>query len=131
MKTIRLKQLVIQDFKGIKELNIDFSKTTNIYGENALGKTTIFDAFTWLLFDKDSKNRSTFDIKPLNSNNQVIRGLNPTVTGVLNIDGTELKLTKIYQEKWVKKTGEAEKTFNGNSSTYEINEVPVKKKRIQ
>jgi exonuclease SbcC len=127
MKTIALKQLVIQDFKGIKELNIDFSKTTNIYGENALGKTTIFDAFTWLLFDKDSKNRSTFDIKPLDSNNQVIRGLNPTVTGVLNIDGTELTLTKIYQEKWVKKTGEAEKTFNGNSTTYEINEVPVKK----
>lgn len=127
MKTIRLKQLVIQDFKGIKELNIDFSKTTNIYGENALGKTSIFDAFTWLLFDKDSKNRSTFDIKPLDSNNQVIRALNPTITGVLDIGGTELKLTKIYQEKWTKKTGEAEKTFTGNTTTYEINEVPVKK----
>jgi len=79
MKTIRLKQLLIQDFKGIKELKINFSKTTNIFGENALGKTSIFDAFTWLLFDKDSKNRSTFDIKPLDSTNQVIRGLNPTV----------------------------------------------------
>lgn len=127
MKTITLNQLVIQDFKGIKELNIDFSKTTNIYGENALGKTSIFDAFTWLLFDKDSKNRSTFDIKPLDSNNQVIRGLSPTITGVLDIDGTELKLTKIYQEKWTKKTGEAEKTFTGNTTTYEINDVPVKK----
>lgn len=127
MKTIRLKQLLIQDFKGIKELNIDFSKTTNIYGENALGKTSIFDAFTWLLFDKDSKNRSTFDIKPLGSDNKVIRGLNPTVTGILNIDGTDLKLTKIYAEKWTKKTGEAEKTFTGNTTTYEINDVPVKK----
>lgn len=127
MKTITLKQLAIQDFKGIKELNIDFSKTTNIYGENALGKTSIFDAFTWLLFDKDSKNRSTFDIKPLDINNQVIRGLSPTITGVLDIDGTELKLTKIYQEKWTKKTGEAEKTFTGNTTTYEINDVPVKK----
>lgn len=127
MKTIRLKQLAIQDFKGIKELNIDFSKTTNISGENALGKTSIFDAFTWLLFDKDSKNRSTFDIKPLDSNNQVIRGLSPTITGVLDIDDTELKLTKIYQEKWTKKTGEAEKTFTGNTTTYEINDVPVKK----
>ena len=127
MKTITLKQLAIQDFKGIKELNIDFSKTTNIYGENALGKTSIFDAFTWLLFDKDSKNRSTFDIKPLDINNQVIRGLSPTITGVLNIDDAELKLTKIYQEKWTKKTGEAEKTFTGNTTTYEINDVPVKK----
>lgn len=127
MKTIRLRQLVIQDFKGIKELNIDFSKTTNIHGENALGKTSIFDAFTWLLFDKDSKNRSTFDIKPLDSNNLVVRGLSPTVTGVLDIDGTELKLTKIYQEKWTKKTGEAEKTFTGNTTSYEINEAPVKK----
>ncbi|WP_027702700.1 hypothetical protein [Metaclostridioides mangenotii] len=39
MKTITLKQLVIQDLKDIKRLNIDFSKTTNINGENALGKT--------------------------------------------------------------------------------------------
>ena len=127
MNSIFLKKLIINNFKGIKELNIDFSKVTNIQGENALGKTSIFDAFTWLMFDKDSKNRTDFKIKPLDENNSTIRGLNPTVIGVLNIDGQEIKLTKTYKEKWTKKRGEAEKTFTGNETIYEINDVPVKK----
>lgn len=131
MNSIFLKKLIINNFKGIKELNIDFSKVTNIQGENALGKTSIFDAFTWLMFDKDSKNRTAFDIKPLDENNTVIRGLNPTVTAVLDIDGTEIKLTKTYKEKWTKKRGEAEKTFTGNETIYEINDVPVKKTEYQ
>ena len=131
MNSIFLKKLTINNFKGIKELNIDFSKVTNIQGENALGKTSIFDAFTWLMFDKDSKNRTTFDIKPLDGNNTVIRGLNPTVTAVLDIDGTEIKLTKTYKEKWTKKRGEAEKTLTGNETIYEINDVPVKKTEYQ
>ena len=125
MNSIFLKKLIINNFKGIKELNIDFSKVTNIQGENALGKTSIFDAFTWLMFDKDSKNRTDFKIKPLDENNSTIRGLNPTVTGVLDIDGQEIKLTKTYKEKWTKKRGEAEKTFTGNETIYEINDIPV------
>lgn len=131
MNSIFLKKLIINNFKGIKELNIDFSKVTNIQGQNALGKTSIFDAFTWLMFDKDSKNRTTFDIKPLDENNNVIRGLNPTVTAVLDIDGQEIKLTKTYKEKWTKKRGEVEKTFTGNETIYEINDVPVKKTEYQ
>jgi Predicted ATP-dependent endonuclease of the OLD family len=51
-REIALKNLKLKNFKGIKDLNIGFSKETNIFGENASGKTTIFDAFTWLLFDK-------------------------------------------------------------------------------
>ncbi|WP_242867020.1 AAA family ATPase [Clostridium coskatii] len=34
-----------KNFKCIKELTVNFSKLTNIYGDNATGKTTIFDAF--------------------------------------------------------------------------------------
>lgn len=131
MNSIFLKKLNIVNFKGIKDLNIDFAKVTNVKGENALGKTSLFDAFTWLMFDKDSKNRTTFNIKPLDENNCTIRGLNPTVTGVLDINGLEIKLTKTYKEKWTKKRGEAEKTFTGNETIYEINDVPVKKTEYQ
>lgn len=126
MKSIFLNRLEISSFKGISELTIDFDKATNIYGENALGKTSIFDAFTWLMFDKDSKNRSNFEVKPLDKNNQVVRGLNPTVTAILEINGQQIKLSKMLEEKWSKKRGEAEKTFTGNVTTYEIDDVPVK-----
>ena len=43
---IRLDTLKIQNFKGIKDLYIDFGgEDTNIFGENATGKTTVYDAF--------------------------------------------------------------------------------------
>lgn len=127
MKAILLKSLDIENFKGVKELHIDFNNVTNIFGENATGKTSIFDAFTWVMFDKDSKNRSVFEIKPLDSNNKVIRGLVTTVTAVLEVNNKEIKLTKKYEEKWTRKRGESEATFTKNETTYMINDTPIKK----
>lgn len=64
MKII-LKSLKLENFKGIKNLSIDFKdRVTTIAGDNAAGKTTIFDAYCWLLWDKDSLNRKSFGIKP-------------------------------------------------------------------
>lgn len=127
MKTITLNKLEINNFKGISNLSIDFAKVTNIKGENALGKTSIFDAFTWLLFDKDSKDRKDFDVRPLDANNNIIRGLNPHVVAYLNVDNKEIKLTKTLKEKWSRAKSESERKFTGNETLYEINDVPVKK----
>ncbi|HHN8471777.1 TPA: AAA family ATPase, partial [Clostridioides difficile] len=127
MKAILLKSLDIENFKGIKELHIDFNNITNVFGENATGKTSIFDAFTWVMFDKDSKNRSVFEIKPLDSNNKVIRGLVTTVTAVLEVNNREIKLSKKYEEKWTRKRGESEATFTKNETTYMTNDTPIKK----
>ncbi|NHL36665.1 DUF2813 domain-containing protein [Clostridium botulinum] len=130
-KQIILNSLKLKNFKGIKDLTIDFSSITNIFGENATGKTTINDAFTWLLFDKDSKDRTSFEIKTLDINNNVIHGLEHEVTGVLNVDGKSITLSKIYKEKWTKRRGEAEKQLTGHETIYSIDEVPVKKKEYQ
>ncbi|MBY6965287.1 AAA family ATPase [Clostridium botulinum] len=130
-KQIILNSLKLKNFKGIKDLTIDFSNITNIFGGNATGKTTINDAFTWLLFDKDSKDRTSFEIKTLDSNNNVIHGLEHEVKGVLNVDGKNITLSKIYKEKWTKRRGEAEKQLTGHETIYSIDEVPVKKKESQ
>lgn len=124
---IKLKSLRFKNFKGIKDLKIDFGQETNIYGENESGKTTIFDGFRWLFFDKDSADRSSFSIKTLDSNNQVIHGLEHEVEGLLVVNGTDLKLTKVYKEKWTKKHGEAERLLTGHETLYSIDDVPVKK----
>ena len=64
MKSIVIRQLTLLNFKGIRNLTVDFDlNETNIFGYNGTGKTTIFDAFTWLLFGKDSKDRKDFNIK--------------------------------------------------------------------
>lgn len=124
MKKIELISIEIENFKGIRELKINFNSVTNICGDNATGKTTIFDAFKWLLFDKDSTDRKDFEIKTLNLNNEVIHGLESRVTGVLSIDGRMKTLQKIFREKWTKRRGEAKEVFTGNETLYFINEIP-------
>lgn len=125
MKNIELARLELRNFKGIKSLDINFNQITNIRGDNATGKTTIFDAFTWLLFGKDSKDRSTFEIKTLDSNNEPLHGLEHSVLGILRIDGKPWTLKKVYKEKWTKRRGDTAKDLTGHETLFEINEVPV------
>lgn len=125
---IKLTEMSLKNFKGIKDLNIDFSKITNIYGENATGKTTVFDAFCWLLFGKDSKSRSSFEVQPLDESNNVKHGLDTVVSATIDIDGITKEFIRTLSEKWVKQRGQAEAELKGTTTTYEINNVPVKQK---
>lgn len=125
---IKIKTLKLENFKGIKNLNIDFKDTTNIYGDNAVGKTTIFDAYSWLLWDKDSLNRKDFAIKPYDKNGEGVHNLESIVEGDFSFDDTDLNLKKIYKEVWTKKRGSTQAEFTGHTTDYYINSVPVKKK---
>ena len=126
---IKILNLKLRNFKGVKELEINFDcKNTNIYGANATGKTTVFDAFKWLFFDKDSNDRKDFNIKTLDSNNNPIHFLEHEVEATLIIDGIDTTFKKVLQEKWVKKRGQTEQEFSGHETNYWIDEVPVKKK---
>lgn len=125
---IKIKTLKLQNFKGIKDLIIDFKDTTNISGDNAVGKTTIFDAYSWLLWDKDSLNRKDFAIKPYDKDGQEIHNLESMVEGDFVFDDTELNLKKIYKEIWTKKRGSTQAEFTGHTTDYYINSVPIKKK---
>lgn len=128
MNEIRLLELNLRNFKGIKSLELKpDGKNLFVYGENATGKTTIMDAFIWLLFDKDSANSSNFSIKTLDEQGNPIHGLEHEVIGILNIDGKVIELQKIYKEKWTKKKGQANSELTGHNTEYFINGVPKKK----
>ncbi|MBF2533504.1 AAA family ATPase [Listeria seeligeri] len=126
MKTIKLLKLQLENFKGIKELEIDFQDNTAIYGANASGKTTILDAFTWLLFDKDSANKKDFAIKTLDTSGNVIHKLNHVVTAQLSIDGEQIELSKKYMEKWTKSKGKLEQELTSHTTEYYIDEIKKK-----
>ena len=129
---IRINRLLLQNFKGIKHLEINADGANlKIYGDNATGKTTVFDAFTWVLFGKDSLGRSDFGIKTQDENGNVIHNLEHTVECELAIDNSILTLKKIYAEKWTKKRGSAEADFSGHETKYFINEVPSTKKEYE
>lgn len=126
IKGISLKSLTLKNFKGIKDLHVDFADITNVYGDNGTGKTTIFDAFTWLLFDKDSTDRKKFSVKTIDEEGNERHRLEHSVEGVLDIGGKEIRLSKTLTEKWVRKRGEINEVNKGDETTYMINDVPVK-----
>ena len=127
MKQIVLERLTLRNFKGIREFVLDAQGAdVNIYGDNAVGKTTIFDAFTWLLFGKDSQNKADFEIKTLRPDGTPIHNLEHEVEGVLMIDGRRTTLRRVYREKWIKKRGSATSEFSGHTTEYYVDGVPAK-----
>ena len=131
MKKIRLKYLKIVNFKGIDELEIsDFDSGISIFGDNATGKTTVFDAVNWLLFDKDSLNASAFDIKPLNKKGDPVHNLEHTVSATLKTNGGEVDLKKIYREVYTKRRGQAKHSFTGHTNDYSVDGVGCPKKEF-
>lgn len=132
MKEIKLKSLSLLNFKGIRMLTLNFSDAeTWIVGDNGVGKTTVCDAFSWLLFGKDSKGRSdsNFNIKTLDENGKPILKLEHHVIGVLSVDGKDVKLQRCYVEKWVKPRGTTEETLKNHQTEFYVNDVKLATKQ--
>lgn len=125
---IKVKSLHIENFKGCREMDISFGDATKIYGQNASGKTTLVDAFMWLLFGKNSAGDSKFQIRPLDKDGNQIDNVEIKVVAVLDVDGEENKLQKVQKQKWVKPRGRQEKELAGNINEFEINDIPKKEK---
>ena len=124
---IKLKELRLRNFKGIEKVTFSpAGENAVVRGDNATGKSTLADAFSWLLFNKDSQGSTQFAIKTLDANGQEISNLDHCVEAVLEVDGREIRLSKTYREKWTKKRGEAQKTLTGHTTEYLFDEVPVK-----
>lgn len=131
MESIKIKSLRLENFKCHRLLNLDFmGGNASIYGDNATGKTSVYDALTWLLFGKDSRGNGekNIDIKPLNAAGEVADHQAVTeVEAVLLVNGDETSLRRTYQEVWSTKRGSSEATYDGNTSEYFVDGVPCKK----
>ena len=80
---IELKSLDLVHFKCFPKLHLDFHEGVNsLFGANAAGKTSVYDALTWLLFDKDSAGHSRPAVKPTGAP----AGTMPDVTAILEVD---------------------------------------------
>lgn len=131
MKRITLLSMDIQNFKGCTGRTIDFADKTKICGANATGKTTIFDAFTFLLFNRDSLGSSDFDIRPLDADGKMIDNIEISVKARISVDDEEFELKKVQKQKWVKKRGTDSRGFQGNVNEFEINGYPKSQKEFK
>lgn len=121
---LKIRSLHMENFKGIKSLDVNFSNKTSIKGQNAAGKTTIFDAFTWLLFNKNSAGEEKFNVRPLDKDGNRIDNVEIKVVAVLDVDGKEIELSKVQKQNWVKKRGTDTVALQGNVNSFEIDGYP-------
>ena len=122
---IKLLELKLANFKGCqKELTVPFWDRTMISGQNATGKTTVFDAFTWLMFNHDSHGNTKFDVRPKNADGSLVDDVEISVEARLRVDEDEYALKKIQKQIWRKKRGTNEKKFEGNINEFSINGYP-------
>lgn len=121
---LKIRSLHMENFKGVKSLDVNFSNKTSIKGQNAAGKTTIFDAFTWLLFNKNSAGEEKFNIRSLDKDGKRIDNVEIKVVGVIDVDGKEVELSKVQKQNWVKKRGTDTVTLQGNVNSFEIDGYP-------
>ena len=123
---MKLLHLTITNFKGIRSFELPLNGGSAIVsGTNGAGKTSLFDAYTWLLFGKDSAGRSetNFEVKPFGSS-----GLTVEVVGEFEHDGQTFTLGKTLAEKFAKVNGENESDRKPkNEYTYFIDGVPKPK----
>lgn len=123
---LKIITMTIQNFKGIKSFGLDFDgKGYNIFGDNKTGKTTIFDAFVWTLFGKDSLGQANFEIKPLRKDGSVINNLETVVEILFEKDGQDFLLKRLYREIWRGKRGGTETELTGHETLTYINEEKV------
>lgn len=127
-KDVKLLSMTLRNFKGIKDLTVEFGEVTDICGANATGKSTINDAFTWLLFGKDAQGNSDtkFSIKTVGPDGKPYEKLEHEVTAILDVNGECIELRRALVEDWVKPRGSAEVTLKGNHTEYFCNGVEVK-----
>ena len=131
MTELKIERLSLENFKCHRHLQLDFgSRDVTIYGDNATGKTSIYDALTWLLFGKDSagNGEKNIEIKPLDANGNVAD--HQAITSVeaeLVAGGETVTLKRTYREVWGTKRGFSEAVYEGNTSEYFVDGVPCKK----
>ena len=127
---MKLTKLELLNFKGLKAFTIHFNGDVIIRGDNATGKTTVFDSVCWLLFGKDSLDRADFEIKTLDRG-EPIHKVNHEVTGTFTLDeGGTVELKRVYREKYSSPRG-GEVTMTGHTTDYFVDGVPKKEKEYK
>lgn len=104
MKTIKIKKLTLQDWRAQSKV-VEFTDNTEIRGYNKSGKSSVYNAFLWLLTgadDMDRMNYNLFDntIEQTHDTSKVA-----SVEGVFEIDGVEYTFKRTAEIGWTRKRG--------------------------
>lgn len=127
---IALVEMSLRNFKGTKELDVRFDgKSAVVSGPNACGKTTIADAYLWIVngttYADGRKVEDTIKLSDESGNQTVDGGIEHSVEATLDVDGKTKILKKVFYEEWKKKRGSENKEMSGHRTKYFIDGMPT------
>lgn len=123
---IKFKKIRIRNFRGLVSFDANLEgRSVRISGANGLGKSSVADAITWVLFGKDSRRRTAFPIDPVDDAGRIIHHLDVSVELEMLIDGQPTTLRRRRSEKWVQKRGVTTEQLDGHQTTCYIDGRPL------
>lgn len=129
MKQIAIKSITMVNFKKFTQKTIVFnSLVTSIFGQNYKGKSSVADAFSWVMFNKSSTGNtegSQFRPRRYDENGVNVDHVDVVVELLLLVDGEELKIKKKQSQEWVRHRGDDFDSYMGDKTEFEWNDVPV------
>lgn len=123
---MKLISLTLDNFEGTKHFEFcPDGHSVVVKAANGVGKSTLMDAYWWLLTGKNSEQSTDFDIYPVNAPEDV----QVSVTGTFQTDdGDTLTLGRSYKRRIERRRGDAESTVRGNKTEFTVNGAPKAQK---
>lgn len=122
---IELKSIKMNNFKAQKDLTVNFTARTDIIGANKSGKTSIQDAWLWLLFDRDTRGNKGASACKTTHDGKFVHHLDHEVEAEILVDGNPVKLKKVLSENWVKPRANPEARYDGNTAYYWVDDMSL------
>lgn len=125
---MRILEMRLENFQGVRKFGFSpGGKSCSIYGDNGTGKTTLYNAFCWVLYGRPSTDEKNYTPKTTGSH-----GLNHSVEMVVEYgSGRRMTLRKDFHEVYKTRRGGAEKAFAGHTTDYAVDGVPVDEKEFK
>lgn len=107
MKKVELKKLVAQNFRS-KSFEFEFGERNEIRGKNRSGKSSVKNAFFWLLTGADDLDRTNYNLFDTTIVHTKENSVPTNVTAVLLIDDIEYEVSRTAKMGWTRKRGNDE-----------------------
>ena len=107
MKQVTIKKIMLENWRAQNRV-VEFGQTNEIRGRNKEGKSSIMNAFLWLVTGYDEMDRLNYQIFD-NTVEQTYDNAKPaSVEAVLDIDGYEYTFKKTAKQGWSRPRGKSE-----------------------
>ena len=107
MKEVRIKRLSIENWRAQNRV-IEFSEITEIRGRNESGKSTVLNAFLWLMTGCDEEDRLNYQLFNNTIEQTYENAVPASVEAVIDVDGYEYTFKKTAKQGWSRPRGKSE-----------------------